>query len=108
MDQPPPPDEVPSGKRSPDGDLALAFFGSIAVGLVTPVIPYLLLTWRPELLFLFAMLGGFLGFFWGYLTVIVAAAVACEFRRAATLWMLMLLSVGLLSICWINRHIADY
>lgn len=94
--------------RSPDGDLALAFFGSIAVGLVTPVIPFLLLQWRPRLLFLFSILGGFVGIFWGYLTVIVAAAAGCEKRRAATLWMFAILSVGLMwMISWLLRGIAD-
>ena len=108
MDQTPEPDEVPLPNRSPDGDLALAFFGSIAVGLMTPVIPWLLIRPNPSPLVLFSLLGGFIGFFWGYLTVIVAAAAGRETRRTATLWMLAILYVGLLMICWFWRGVADF
>ncbi len=108
MDQIPDVDNALPPGRSPDSDLAFAFFGSIAVGLMTSVIPFLLFQWRPRLLFPFSMLGGFVGFLWGYLTVIVSAAAGCEKRRAATRWMFAILCVGLLLICWFFRGAGDY
>jgi hypothetical protein len=108
MDPIPETDNAIPPRRSPDGDLAFAFFGSIVVGLVTPVMPYLLYQWRPGLLVLFSILGGFVGFLWGYLTVIVAAAAGCEKRRAATLGMFTILCLGLLLICWFCRGVADF
>ena len=103
MDQMPEPDNALPPARSPDCDLALAFLGSITVGLVIPVILFLLFQWRPGLL-----LGGFAGFLWGYLTVIVAAAARGETRRSATFWMFAVLSVGVWIICWLLRGaVAD-
>lgn len=108
MDPTTEPDHADPPRRSPDGDLALAFFGSIGVGLVIPVIPFLLFQWTAGLLVLFSMLGGVFGLLWGYLAVIVATAARCETRRAATLGMFAMLSVGVWMICWLlHRAVAD-
>ncbi len=83
---------LPPG-RSPDGDLAFAFFGSIAVGLMTLVIPCLLF----GLPLGFSIVGAFLGIVWGFLTVIVAAAAECETRRTTTLRMFAILSLSMVA-----------
>ncbi len=86
MDEQTPETDEPPTTRSPDGDLALAFFASIVVGLVTPVIPCDLFGGLREL-FAHSILREFVGIIWGVLTVIVAAAPECENRRAVMLRM---------------------
>lgn len=89
--------------RNPDGELALAFFGSIAVGALSAAAPLLL--FGPSGLWgLFAMVGGGIGCFWGYLTVIVAAASRVNRRRISTVGMFGLLATGLLAIGALMRN----
>ncbi len=83
--------------RPPDGDLALALFGSIVVGIISPTIPVLIYGWMSSLWMFFAMWGGFVGMIWGILNVIVAATVTPEKRRTTTLWMFAILLIALMA-----------
>lgn len=93
----PKPIDKPPELRDPDGELALAFFGSIVVGTLSAAAPSLLLG-PPGLWGIFAMVGGGMGCFWGYLTVIIAAALQANRRRISTLGMFGLLAAWLLAI----------
>ncbi len=102
--------------RNPDGDLALAFFGSIVVGIISPTIPVLIYgwmcgstyEWMSSLWMFFAMGGGIIGMIWGILNVIVAATVTPENRRTSTLWMFCILFLALMAIeSLVVRGVAD-
>ncbi len=108
---------VPQGNaRNPDGDLALAFLGSILVGIISPTIPVLIngwvygfsFGWVGSLWMLLAMWGGFVGLVWGILNVIVSATAAPESRRTATYWMFSILCLAIIVIeSVLIRGIAD-
>ena len=86
------PDDPLPFRPAASGELALAFIGSIAVGAISPAI--LGCFWGSWSDFLGAsIVCGFLGMFWGYLTVITVAAVECEHRRATMLWMFAIQSL---------------
>jgi hypothetical protein len=108
--------ESQSDTRSPDGDLVLAFFGNIVVGIISPTIPVLIngwmsgatYGWMSSLWMFFAMWGGFVGMIGGILNVIVAAIVTPENRRTSTLWMFTMLFLGLMAIeSFLVRGVAD-
>ena len=102
------PFESEPNTRDPDGDLALAFFGSIVVGIISPTIPVMLYGWMTGLWTVLAMWGGFVGLIWGILNVIVAATVTPQSRRASTLWMFAIQFLALMAAeSFLVRGIAD-
>ena len=107
LEQSPEPRESPPLGNSPDGDLALAYFGSVGVGTVSPLIPAVLLQhWG--LIVPMGIAGAGLGVVWGILAVIVAAAAGCEYRRSATLWMFAIQATCMGVLTLIYRVILEF
>lgn len=93
--------------RSPDFDLAIAFFGSVVVGNVCSYAGCLLAGLTIPGSIIGIMLGTIVGIPWGFLTVIVAACAEPENRRSATMKMFKVLGVGLIvliyAVIWYAR-----
>ena len=101
---------------SPDGDLSLAFFGSIFVGILSPTIPLVVsgllfgfsYGWFSAAWVLLAMLGSMVGMVWGILNVIVSAAATLEKRRTTTRWMFAIFLIALMAAhLLLMRGVAD-
>lgn len=108
--------EPQNNVRNPDGDLAFAFFGSIAVGVLSPTIPLVasgLLFgfshgWLGALWVPLAMWGSVAGMVWGILNVIVSATATLEKRRTTTRWMFAILLIALMAAhLLLMRGVAD-
>ena len=92
---PNPPEPRP---RNPDIDLAIAFFGSIFVGIVSGYVGCLLAGLSLRGSGAGCILGTITGLPWGILTVIVAATAGAENRARATIWMFAILGIGLVVV----------
>jgi hypothetical protein len=99
--------DITPAKRSPDFELALAFFGSIGVGIVSSYVGFFLAGLSIQHVSSL-VLGSITGIPWGFLAVIVAACVEPLDRRNATLKMFTILGVAMIVLTYVVGYFSQF